>query len=159
MDFTIETIADLLEHKTDVQQAMALQIAQLEKQKIDLCRKIVSDQAYENLDVAYYMNYVKTEESAGKKFADMELFLEDFSECTKLEQVLNDMGRFGLFVDFRVKTAVRMVWFLYLLAFPVVEIALTCAGVCEWSAARLIFFGFWLAMLVSTFVEYRKEKG
>lgn len=36
---------------------------------------------------------------------------------------------------------------------------LLSAGVCEWSAARVIFFGFWLAMLVSTFVEYRKEKG
>ena len=69
------------------------------------------------------------------------------------------MGRFGLFADFRVKTAVRIVWFLYLLAFPVVEIGLTCVGVREWSAARVIFFGFWLAMLVSTFVEYRKDKG
>ena len=44
MDFTIETIADLLEHKTDVQQAMEAQIDQLEEQKqklqgsIDLCR-------------------------------------------------------------------------------------------------------------------------
>ena len=68
MDFTIETIADLLEHKTDVQQAMEAQIDQLEEQKqklqgsIDLCRNIVSDQAYENLDVAYYMKYVKTAE-------------------------------------------------------------------------------------------------
>lgn len=79
--------------------------------------------------------------------------------CITMEPVLNDMGRFGVFADFRVKIAVRMVWFLYLLAFPVVEIGLTCAGVCEWSAARVIFFGFWLAMLVSTFVEYRKEKG
>lgn len=79
--------------------------------------------------------------------------------CITMEPVLNDMGRFGVFADFRVKIAVRMVWFLYLLAFPVVEIGLTCAGVCEWSAARVIFFGFWLAMRVSTFVEYRKEKG
>lgn len=79
--------------------------------------------------------------------------------CITMEPVLNDMGRFWVFADFRVKIAVRMVWFLYLLAFPVVEIGLTCVGVCEWSAARVIFFGFWLAMLVSTFVEYRKEKG
>ena len=69
MDFTIETIAELLDHKVDVQQAMELQIDHLEEQKqklqgsIDLCRKIVSDQAFEDLDVAYYMNYVKEEES------------------------------------------------------------------------------------------------
>lgn len=165
MDFTIETIADLLEHKTDVQQAMEAQIDQLEEQKqklqgsIDLCRKIVSDQAYENLDVAYYMNYVKAEEADGKKFADIGALLEDFSECTGLEPLLNDMGRYRLFADHRVKSVARIVWFVYLLAFPVVEIGLTCVGVCEWSAARVIFFGFWLAMLVSTFVEYRKEKG
>lgn len=53
-----------------------------------------------------------------------------------MEPVLNDMGRFWVFADFRVKIAVRIVWFVYLLAFPVVEIGLTCAGVCEWSAAR-----------------------
>lgn len=79
--------------------------------------------------------------------------------CITMEPVLNEMGRFGVFADHRVKSVVRIVWFVYLLAFPVVEIGLTCAGVCEWSAARVIFFGFWLAMLVSTFVEYRKEKG
>lgn len=45
---------------------------------IDLCRKIVSDQAFEDLDVAYYMNYVKEEESAGRKFAEIGVFLEDF---------------------------------------------------------------------------------
>ena len=149
----------------DKQQAMEAQIDQLEEQKqklqgsIDLCRKIVSDQAYENLDVAYYMNYVKAEEADGKKFADIGALLEDFSECTRLELLLNDMGRYRLFADHRVKSVARIVWFVYLLAFPVVEIGLTCAGVCEWSAARVIFFGFWLAMLVSTFVEYRKEKG
>ena len=54
MDFTIETIAELLDHKVDVQQAMELQIDHLEEQKqklqgsIDLCRKIVSDQAFED---------------------------------------------------------------------------------------------------------------
>ena len=149
----------------DKQQAMEAQIDQLEEQKqklqgsIDLCRKIVSDQAYENLDVAYYMNYVKAEEADGKKFADIGALLEDFSECTRLEPLLNDMGRYRLFADHRVKSVARIVWFVYLLAFPVVEIGLTCADVCEWSAARVIFFGFWLAMLVSTFVEYRKEKG
>ena len=52
--------------------------------------------------------------------------------CITMEPVLNDMGRFGVFADFRVKIAVRMVWFLYLLAFPVMEIGLTCVGVCEW---------------------------
>lgn len=144
---------------------IVITIDQLEEQKqklqgsIDLCRKIVSDQAYENLDVAYYMNYVKAEEAEGKKFADIGALLEDFSECTRLEPLLNDMGRYRLFADHRVKSVVRIVWFVYLLAFPVVEIGLTCADVCEWSAARVIFFGFWLAMLVSTFVEYRKEKG
>ena len=114
MDFTIETIADLLEHKTDVQQAMEAQIDQLEEQKqklqgsIDLCRKIVSDQAYENLDVAYYMNYVKAEEAEGKKFADIGALLEDFSECTRLEPLLNDMGRYRLFADHRVKSVARI---------------------------------------------------
>ena len=105
------------------------------------------------------MNYVKAEEADGKKFADIGALLEDFSECTRLEPLLNDMGRYRLFADHRVKSVARIVWFVYLLAFPVVEIGLTCADVCEWSAARVIFFGFWLAMLVSTFVEYRKEKG
>ena len=79
--------------------------------------------------------------------------------CITMEPVLNDMGRYRLFADHRVKSVARIVWFVYLLAFPVVEIGLTCAGVCEWSAGRVIFFGFWLAMLVSTFVEYRKKKG
>ena len=80
--------------------------------------------------------------------------------CITMEPVLNDMGRFGVFCRFFV-LKLRSGWcgLFILLAFPVVEIGLTCAGVCEWSAARVIFFGFWLAMLVSTFVEYRKEKG
>ena len=154
MDFTIETIAELLDHKVDVQQAMELQIDHLEEQKqklqgsIDLCRKIVSDQAFEDLDVAYYMNYVKEEESAGRKFAEIGVFLEDFSECTKLELLLNDMGRMKLFANPRVRMAIRFLWCAYLELFPVVTIGLSCVGVTEWSVPRVLFCIFWLILLI-----------
>lgn len=154
MDFTIETIAELLDHKVDVQQAMELQIDHLEEQKqklqgsIDLCRKIVSDQAFEDLDVAYYMNYVKEEESAGRKFAEIGVFLEDFSECTKLELLLNDMGRMKLFANPRARMAIRFLWCAYLVLFPIVTIGLSCVGVMEWSVSRVLFCIFWLIMLI-----------
>ena len=154
MDFTIETIAELLDHKVDVQQAMELQIDHLEEQKqklqgsIDLCRKIVSDQAFEDLDVAYYMNYVKEEESVGRKFAEIGVFLEDFSECTKLELLLNDMGRMKLFANPRARMAIRFLWCAYLVLFPIVTIGLSCVGVTEWSVSRVLFCIFWLIMLI-----------
>lgn len=138
----------------DVQQAMELQIDHLEEQKqklqgsIDLCRKIVSDQAFEDLDVAYYMNYVKEEESAGRKFAEIDVFLEDFSECTKLELLLNDMGRMKLFANPRVRMAIRFLWCAYLVLFPVVTIGLSCVGVTEWSVSRVLFCIFWLILLI-----------
>ena len=54
------------------------------------------------------MNYVKAEEADGKKFADIGALLEDFSECTRLEPLLNDMGRYRLFADHRVKSVARI---------------------------------------------------
>ena len=60
---------------------------------IDLCRKVIADQAFGQMDVNYYMEYIKEEETNGKIFAKIDDFLVDLSTFTKFDYFVG--GGFG----------------------------------------------------------------
>lgn len=94
MNLSIETIYLLLQGEVQVEAILERQEEELVSQmnmlqgSINLCRKIrreaSGDENLQNIDVDYYLNYVREEEESGKQFAQIDEFLEDFSDFTGL---------------------------------------------------------------------------
>ena len=86
MDFSIETISNILNNKLTIEAAIQKQIAELEEKRdsiqssIDLCRKIAGDGEYSSLDTDYYLSYVKEEEKKGRVFGQLNDLLDEVSD-------------------------------------------------------------------------------
>lgn len=86
MDFSIETISNILNKKLTIEDAIQKQIAELEEKRdsiqssIDLCKKIAGDGQYSSLDTDYYLSYVKEEEKKGRVFGQLNDLLDEVSD-------------------------------------------------------------------------------
>lgn len=86
MDFSIETISNILNNKLTIEAAIQKQIAELEEKRdsiqssIDLCQKIAGDSQYSSLDTDYYLSYVKEEEKKGRVFGQLNDLLDEVSD-------------------------------------------------------------------------------
>lgn len=86
MDFSIETISNILNNKLTIEDAIQKQIAELEEKRdsiqssIDLCKKIAGDGQYSSLDTDYYLSYVKEEEKKGRVFGQLNDLLDEVSD-------------------------------------------------------------------------------
>ena len=92
MDLPVETIGSILNGTESIEVVLKQQLAELKSKQlmiqgsIDLCDKLVADQAYDYMDLEYYLEYVKSEESNGRKFGNIEILLEDLSEFTQVDK-------------------------------------------------------------------------
>lgn len=86
MDFSIETISNILNNKLTIEDAIQNQITELEEKRdsiqssIDLCKKIAGDGQYSSLDTDYYLSYVKEEEKKGRVFGQLNDLLDEVSD-------------------------------------------------------------------------------
>lgn len=86
MDFSIETISNILNNKLTIEDAIQNQITELEEKRdsiqssIDLCQKIAGDGQYSSLDTDYYLSYVKEEEKKGRVFGQLNDLLDEVSD-------------------------------------------------------------------------------
>ena len=92
MDLPVDTIGSILNGTVSLEVVIKQQLAELKSKQlmiqgsIDLCDKLVADQAYDYMDLEYYLEYVKSEESNGRKFGNIEVLLEDLSEFTQVDK-------------------------------------------------------------------------
>ena len=85
MDFSIETIGGLLDQSVNLQEALHAQEAKLldEQERVesalDLCRKMIADQAAGVFDTDYYAEYVRAEEEKGRRYPKPAEVLDDLA--------------------------------------------------------------------------------
>jgi len=164
MDFSIETIHQLLVKEVSVQDVLEQQLSDLrEKQKMlqgamDLCEKIIADGCAANLNVENYLYYIREEEAKGKTFAKVDDLLMDFAEYTQFDRMAGDpyVGRF--FRNPRVNRIAVALWMLMWLSIPVIALADEWLDGDEISPMKLIFWGAWLLVVVINFIQFRKRK-
>ena len=102
MDLSIEEIQSILTEEIDDRQVVKAHISALkEKQEmldnsIELCEMFIDDEE-ENLDIDYYLGYVKQEENKGKLYSKMDELYNDFEEFSK-STVLPDNGLLSAFI-------------------------------------------------------------
>lgn len=164
MDFSIETIHQLLVKEVSVQDVLEQQLSDLrEKQKMlqgamDLCEKIIADGCAANLNVENYLYYIREEEAKGKTFAKVDDLLNDFAEYTQFDRMAGDpyVGRF--FRNPRVNRIAVVLWMLMWLSIPVIALVDEWLDGDEISSMKLIFWGAWLLVVVINFIQFRKRK-
>ena len=164
MDFSIETIYQLIKKEVVLQDALEQQMDDLkEKQRtlqgaMDLCEKVIRDGGYDNRDVEVYLNYVKEEEAKGKVFAKTDDLLTDFAEYTQFDRMAGDpyVGRF--FRNPKISRVANVLWMLIWLAVPVFGIWDMCTDSRGISPVNLVFWSIWLIVIIDSFLKYRKKK-
>lgn len=164
MDLSIEMICQILEGHISVQDALEQQLLDLKEQQkalqgaIDLCEKVVLDQAYEEMDVESYLKYVKEEEANGARFAQIEELLTDFADFTQMNRMIGDPYVGWMFTKPWLNRLVAISWMLMLIAIPVLCII---DDYLDGNGMRPVTFWFWLCWLAFfgiNFWQYRKQK-
>lgn len=163
MDLPIETIHDLLENKADFPEVLREQEEKLRMQmetlqgSMELCRKLAQEEDERQIDVDFYLNYVKEEETGGQKFPQLEELLEDMTAFSKIGLFRGDrvIGRF--FENpwaARAATLLLAATIVFTLVWVIVE-AVNEGGRSAWM--RCGIFGLILFALICEFLRYRRN--
>lgn len=164
MDIPIENIHLLLCHELALEQVLEQQMQTLkEKQEmlqgsIDLCEAVRAHGSLEPWDIDDYLNYVKSEEAKGRKFAEIEELLEDFSAYTKFDlwSASPFIGRFLQTPQaFRIG---RNIWAAALLLLPILVIADGCMDGKGVSFMRVLWWIFMIVVLWAPFIQFRRNR-
>lgn len=164
MDLPVEVIGKILAGEISAKEALEQQLAELmNKQQtlqstIDLCGKVVSDRAFEDIDTEYYLNYVKEEEAKGRIFRKIDDFLDDFSDFTNYELLAGRNFFWWLLPGTWLNRVVMACWCLLLMVCPVVAIAEDLIEKNGIHPAKLTFWVLWILSLGYAFVSFRKAK-
>lgn len=124
---------------------------------IDLCRQILTEQDPEDIDIDYYLNYVKEEENQGRRFAEVEELLEDLAEFTRLTQFRGDpyVGKF--FRNVWVIRALSLLAMACIILVPLEGIINASDALAGWGTA-VIWWSLWLIGLGTSWFYFRKNK-
>ena len=164
MDISVETIGSILADKMSLEDALEQQLLDLKmKQKtvqssIELCEKMIDDQAFINIDIDYYSNYVKEEEAKGKTYAGFNDLLEDLSAFTKFDYfVSGSRGGRWLFSHPRIYRTAKVVWSMILIMLPVIVIIDDLLDENGVSGMMLTFWILWEILFITAFVGFHKR--
>lgn len=165
MNIPVETIYLLQNEEVSVASVLRRQEEELQIQKemlqgsIDLCQKMLEADDLQNLDVDYYLNYVKEEEENGRQFAYVEELLEDIAEFSGISPFSKGGMKQIIFFDIKLRRAAALVLLAICTVVPVAEIA---EGIREngmFPTAKICFWAVWLLVLVIAFLRFRKGRG
>lgn len=164
MDIPVETIGLILEKKTTLKEVLAEHVEALqEKQRMlqnstDLCIKILEDN-HEELDLAYYLNYVHEEEEKGNVFEKFDDIMEDFATFTKFDRFVGGsyLGWF-IFGSRKVTRIVTLLWCAFFALVPVWGIIDEIMDEGEVSPVIICFWVLWMLCLIVSFIKYRKAR-
>lgn len=161
MDFPIEVIQQLQNSQIDVGDAFEQQLIDLKKKEkmiqgaIGLCEKMIDDGAYEDIDVEYYSNYVKEEESRGNIFAMVDDVIQDFADYTYFYRT-----GWNVFPFMYSSRGMKYIWCALIVLTPIVimiDDVLDGDGVC---VVLMIFCIGWLMVVlynIIRFLQYRRK--
>lgn len=163
MDFSIETIEKILNEEIVIGKALEQQLVALKKKEqmiqgsINLCEKMITDCEYKNIDIEYYTNYVKEEETRGTIFAIVDDVVADFVDFTNIDSV-----GWNLFPYMYANRFIKYICCAFIFLAPIVAIVDDLLDGNGISKIMIFFWGGWIAIVfynVVRFLRHRKDKG
>lgn len=164
MDISVEVIGKILENEISVEDVLEQQLIDLKikqqmlQSSIDLCQKIIDDQAFETVDVNYYLDYVKEEESKGRIFGKIDDFIEDFSSFTNFNKYVGGsyLG-WWLFSKPWMNRAVMILWSVFLMMVPIIGIVDDMMDDNGPSPTIIVFWILWMVLFTVSFIRFRRS--
>ncbi len=174
MNLSIESIGQLILDHADLQTVLRVQEQALETERehlegaLDLCRKMLQDQADAPVDLDYYMNYVKTEEEQGRKYPEIIDALDDLAEYSGVERYFGYPAAFYLLSHTWPRRLTGAAVILVLVVFPLI---LLVSSILKWNSGEaqtrvlvgsiLIAILLWCAFadIVRRLVKNRRDQG
>lgn len=171
LNMPIEKLQLLLdsENPDELEEAFRKQLLDLREQKamlqssIDLCNVMLETDAAQELDIDYYLNYVREEEKSGSKYPGIEQLLDDVADLSMAVFSVNE-GHSLLEIWFadkrrsRLKRIIGMLILAVWIALPLSMIGedLVATGVVR--AKILLFCAMWVVIMVYSVIQLRKAK-
>lgn len=171
LNMPIEKLQLLLdsENPDELEVAFRKQLLDLQEQNemlqssIDLCNVMLEMDAAQDLDIDYYLNYVREEEKSGSKYPGIEQLLDDVADLSMAVFSVNE-GHSLLEIWFadkkrsRLKRIIGMLILAVWIALPLSMIGedLVATGVVR--AKILLFCAMWVVIMVYSVIQLRKAK-
>lgn len=163
MDISVELIGKILENEISAEDALEQQLIDLkEKQQmlqssLDLCQKMIDDQAYGEIDVNHYLKYVKEEEKKGRIFEKIDDLIEDFSNFTNFNQIIGGsyLG-WWLFPKLWMNRAIMIIWCAFITLVPIIGIVCDLIKENGVRPITLIFGILWILLFDFSFIYLRR---
>lgn len=163
MDFPIEVIGKILENEISKEDALEQQLLDLKVKmqavqgSIDLCQKMIDDSAYDQIDVECYLNYVKEEETKGRRFNKIDDFIEDFSSFTNFDRYVGGKSLgWWLFPKAWMNRVAMLIWSALFILVPILGIMDDALDKDGSNPTSIIFWGLWIFFLVYFFFRFRE---
>lgn len=162
MNILVETIYWLRQEKLSLKEVLERTLEELYekseilKGSIELCEKVLTEGDVSKNNVDVYLDYVRSEESRGTRYAEIEEFLEEITDFMQVNKFRGDpyIGRF-----FRNPWVARILSVLVLVLYvlvPVIYVLETLDAGGKISGTRLLMWlVLWLVLAIG-FVRYRK---
>lgn len=162
MDISVENIYMLLQEKISLKEVLERTLedlyekSEMLKGSIELCEKVLAEGNGSKINVDGYLDYVRSEESRGTRYAEIEEFLEEIADFMQVNKFRGDpyIGRV-----FRNPWVVRVLSVLVLALYvvvPVIDVLETLDAGGKISGTRLLMWLVLWLILATGFVRYRK---
>lgn len=165
LNISIETIDALFHENISLGEALAEQEKELLNQmgmleeSLNLCWMIQQEDALENADVEFYLNYVREEEEKGKQFANIAELLDDIEDFSRTTFFDNIPYLLGLSVRYQgAARVIAIVWMIFITGMPIFMFIEAYATKRQISPFYCIFWGTWFLGYVLAFLRFRKKK-
>lgn len=164
INVSVEKIYMLQRGELSVQNVLQRNLEQLKEQReylddsIDLCSQILNEPDVEKIDIEYYLNYVRTEEEKGRKFAPIEELLEDVADFYGITKFQADPCVGTFFGKKWVKEIIALLWLIFCIGFPIGSIVSKIVTEHRVEPVFIIFWICWLFWVMYPFYYRYKKK-
>lgn len=124
LNIPVETIHAMQNGHTSFSEVLEKQKKELCTQKemleasIELCQQILNDPDIENINVDYYLNYVKEEELRGRHFGRLEEMIDELTEFSRNSLLGGILNEWSIFQNVWAVRVVSLLWLVLWIGIP-----------------------------------------
>lgn len=164
MNLPVEMIFLILNGEASARNVLERQREELIEQQhmlqgsIELCSRVLAETDLEQIDVDYFLSYVKEEEDRGRQFAVIEELLDDASDFYGISKFRADPWAGKLMQNKWIVRGITLIWLLTCILLPITQIGARIAAEGSVRPITVFFWFTWGWAVTYPFYKFRKYK-
>lgn len=164
MNLPVEMIFLILNGEASARNVLERQKEELIEQQhmlqgsIELCSRVLNETDLEQMDVDYFLTYVKEEEDKGRQFAVIEELLDDASVFFGISMFQADPWTGKLLQNKWISRGIALIWLLICILLPITQIGARVAAEGSVRPVMVFFWLMWGWTVKYPFYKFRKYK-